>query len=314
MSTRQEIADSIWTEKFRPKDINDMIIPDELKKFFKEKVISGIIPNITLIGATPGGGKTSLAHAIVREMDADYIYINMSEAGGVDTFRTTIKSFATSMSLTGKPKVVICDEFDGVSLDGQRLFRGYVEAYFKTCRFILTGNYITNIIEPLREGRFQLFDFNFSSEEYVKEMKPKIVKRLCSILKFENVEFEIEAITTLVNKCYPNIRKMISTLQKFKEIKGVINSNVMNFVQVDEALYELILNRKFTDARSLIIKNAYDHDTVYRGFYDYLVPMLDKTKQAKAIIIIAEYMYKSNTAIDKEIQLAACLLELIGCL
>jgi len=304
----------LWVEKFRPTKIDDMILPADFKAFFKKTVESGEIPNMLLESSTPGSGKTSIAKAICAELDADYIYINVSSESGIDTLRTQIKQFASTKSFTRKPKIVIMDEADGATPQLQAGLRAFIEQFHASCRFILTCNYISKIIEPLREGRMMVFNFNMKDEKYVTEMKPKIKKRLEQILKFEKVEYDSEAINTIIDSHYPNMRKMICLLQKCASLHGSINSNIFKIDEVDDELYQLILAKKFTDARAYVTQHSYNYSELYGKLFEHLVPLLPKMVQGQNTITIAEYEYRTGFSTQPELQFAACILEIMSTL
>jgi DNA polymerase III delta prime subunit len=305
----------LFVEKFRPKSVTDMVLPATYKKFFKEITQKEQIPNLLLQSTTPGAGKSTIAKAICNDVDADYIYINISKDSGIDTLRSQIAGFASTKSFNGKPKIVILDEFDGATHQLQAGLRAFIEEFHEHCRFILTCNYANKIIEPLREGRIMEFNFNMKDKKTVTELRPKMIKHLANICKFEEIKYEEDALAKLVDISYPNMRRMIASLQKASIMFGQIDENILSISQVDTELYGLILERKFTAARTMIIENAYDHGEMYSSLYHNLVPMIeDKGAQAQVILIISDYQQKHTTAIDTEIPLAACLLEIVGAL
>jgi len=186
--SKKKAAKYLWVEKFRPESIKEMILPLKFKRFFNKVVKDGQLPNLLLASSTPGSGKTTLAKALCTEIDADFIYINISSESGIDTLRTTIREFASTKSFNRRPKVVILDEMDGASAQLQAGLRGFIEEFHSHCRFVMTCNYVSKIIQPLREGRIMEFDFNISDAKTAAEIKPKQVKRLQQICKFEGIE------------------------------------------------------------------------------------------------------------------------------
>ena len=302
----------LWVEAFRPQRIDDAILPNEFKTFFKGIVESGEIPNLLLESSTPGSGKTSVAKAICAELNADYIYINISSDGGIDTLRNTIKQFASTKSFTRKPKIVIMDEADGASPTLQKALRGFIEEFHSACRFILTCNYVSQIIPALREGRMMEFNFNMKDSRYVDEIKPKIKKRLIQILKFKNVEYDDDVITSLVDSHYPNMRKMICLLQKAASLNGKIDSRISKMGDVDDALFDLILAKKLTEARAFVTSHSYNYADLYGKMFEQLVPQLPKPVQGQAILYIAEYEHRTAFSTSPDLQFAACLLELMS--
>ena len=313
MATKK-YAPYLWVEKFRPTCTDDMILPTEFKTFFKGVIKSGEIPNLLLESSTPGSGKTSIAKAICSELKADYLYLNISSESGIDTLRTLIKQFASNKSLNKKPKIVIMDEFDYATPNLQAGLRAFIEQFHSTCRFILTCNYVAKIIPALREGRMMEFNFNMQDSKFVTDMKPKITKRLSQILDFEKIEYDIEAINNLVDLQYPNIRKMISLLQKCSKLNGKIDSDIFKLSEVDNEFYDLILAKKFTDARAYVVQHSYSYIDLYSKMLKEFVPLLPKPVQAQSILFLAEYEYRTAFSSDPSLQFAACILEIIGLL
>lgn len=300
---------SLWIEKYRPEKVEHMILPSQYRDFFNNVIKSGDVPNLLLYSNTPGTGKTTIAKAICNQMDLDYLYINSSKESGVDTLRTTITRFATNKSLSGKKKVVILDEFDGASVNIMQALRAFLEEYQNTCRFIITANYVNKIIEPLR-SRLQQFDFNVTNEAFRSELIPSISKRLKGILTKEKVEFDAETIDKLAEENFPDIRSMLSLLQKYSMMNGMIDKNLFSYSSVDDKLYELLIEKKFTAARQFVLDSGYNFDEMYPVLYREFVPRLALPKQAQAIMSIADWQFKSNFCADKEIPFAALLLEL----
>jgi len=305
----QSLRDKLWVEKFRGATIEDIVLPLSLKNFFKKIIEKKELPNLLLVSNSPGTGKSSVARALCNELDADVLHINTSKTG-IDVLRTNVEKFAHGKSLSGSQKVVIFEEFDGATIALQEALRADIEQY-TSCRFILTANYITKIIQPLR-SRMQEVQFNFTDIKAKNEMCPKIVKRLCNILKFEGVEYKQETIEKLVNTLYPDIRKMIQILQQYSTEFGVITDDIFTYQDIDDEFFDFLLNKQLTKARKYLIDRNLNPEEVYRKLFDKFVPKLDKTKQAQAIILIAQYGYQNAFTVDKEINLCALLLELIG--
>ena len=309
---KKEMSKFLWAEKYRPQSVRDMVLPEKFKKFFEDCVSKKQIPNLLLYSTSPGSGKTSIAKAICSDLNADYIYINISEDSGIDTLRSTIRNFASTKSAFGGTKIVILDEFDFAGPNLQAGLRGAVEEFHKQCRFIITCNYISKIIPALRQGRFMEFDFSMTDKETTEEMIPKHLKRFESLLKFEKVEYDKDVLKEIVTKNYPNMRKTIALLQQQSAMYGMIGPNSLKSNKVSSELYDFILRGDFTEARKFIIESAYDPDELYPALYREFVPMLNKKHQAQTIITLAQYQNMSVSAIDKELNLAACILEIIG--
>jgi replication factor C small subunit len=254
----------IWMEKYRPRSVNDMLLPIKLKKYFQKAItIDKQISNIILYSTNPGSGKTSIAHAICQDLKADYLYYNTSKDNSIDILRNNITKFAVSKSLDGTQKIVILDELGNHAISGlQDGLRADLELFHNTCRFIITTNYINRIIDPLK-SRCEVIDFNFTDKETVDEMKPKITKRLKLILGNEKISFDDEIIDKIVNKYYPDIRYMIKILQQYSKENDRIDINILKYESVDAELYDMILNKKFTNARKYIIERNCNIDGLY---------------------------------------------------
>ena len=301
----------LWTEFYRPESVKNILLPQAYKNFFKGVVESKNLPNLLLYSSTPGVGKTTLAKALCKDLNMDYIYINTSAENGIDTLRSIISKFATVKSLAGGLKAIILDEFDGATPALQQGLRAAIEEHHKTCRFIFTANYITKIINPLR-SRCQEFDFNMMETEIVEEMKPKIFERLKGVLQLEEISFSEETIKQMVDTFYPDIRKMLGLLQQYSRMSnGKIDDNIFNVDVIDQEFFDLIFAHKLTAARNFLIQRSFNYDEVFRSFFDNLVPRLEKRFQAKAIVLINDYQYKNAFVVDKEINCTAMMVELM---
>jgi DNA polymerase III delta prime subunit len=310
-NTSKKLNNYLMTEKYRPPSVRSMILPEAYRTYFNKIVDTKNIPNLLLYSSNPGSGKTSIAKALCKDINARFLYINISTDSGINTLRTTIERFATNKSIDGRQKVIILDEFDGASYQLQKGMKGFVEQFHKNCRFVFTTNFINKIIEPLREGRTQLFNFDMMKEEYSKEMKPKIKDRLLAILDKEEIDYEDRIVNKLIDNCYPNIRKMISSIQKCNNMYGKLNESVLTNDTKDEDFINLILSKKINQSRKYFLENGYSFDEIYVRLYKELVPMLEPKYQAEAIILIAEYMDRHTRAIDPEITFMALLAEIM---
>jgi DNA polymerase III delta prime subunit len=310
--SKKQLSYTLFTEKFRPENVSGILMPNIYKTFFNKLVEEKEVPSLLLYSSYPGSGKTSLAKALVEDIDADFLYINMSEDSGIDTIRNDARRFASGKSLNKKKKIIICDELDGANINtSQKALRGFLEEFHNNCRIIATCNYVNKIIPALR-SRFQEFDFNMNTQEFRKEMIPKVISRICGLMKLERIEFDPEAIKMLVEEKYPDIRKIYNILQQYSKMCGMIDKNILNFVSVDEQLYQLILNKKFTSSRQYILDNGYNFDDLFTDFYTNLVPKVDdKIKQCQMIISIGEWQYKAALSLNKEIAFMAMLVELM---
>ena len=305
-------TDFLWVEQYRPKTIDDCILPTSLKTLFSSFIKKGELTNLLLSG-TPGIGKTTVAKAICEEMNCDWIMINASEEGGIDVLRDKIKNFDSTVSLSGGKKVVILDEADYLNPQStQPALRGFIEEFHKNCRFILTCNFKNRIIEPLH-SRFSNIEFRINPKD-----KPKLASQLFSratyILKEQNVDFEEEVLAELIKKHFPDFRKLINELQRYS-VSGTIDAGILVNVS-DENLKTLVTHLKgkeFSDMRKWVVNNL-DNDPVkiFRKIYDNMYDSLQPETIPHAVLIIADYQYKSAFVADQEINLVACLTELMS--
>ena len=305
-------TDFLWVEQYRPKTIDDCILPDSLKSLFSAFIKKGEISNM-LFSGTAGIGKTTVAKALCEQMNCDWIMINGSEEGGIDVLRNKIKNFASTVSLSGGKKVVILDEADYLNPQStQPALRGFVEEFHKNCRFILTCNFKNRIIEPLH-SRFSNIEFKVNPKD-----KPKLASRLFEravyILKEQNVSYDDKVLVELITKHFPDFRKLINELQRYS-VSGSIDAGILVNVS-DENLKTLVTHLKgkaFSDMRKWVVNNL-DNDPVkiFRKIYDTLYINLEPSTIPHAVLIIADYQYKSAFVADQEINLVACLTELMS--
>ena len=305
-------TDFLWVEQYRPKTIDDCILPDSLKSLFSAFIKKGEISNM-LFSGTAGIGKTTVAKALCNQMNCDWIMINGSEEGGIDVLRNKIKNFASTVSLSGGKKVVILDEADYLNPQStQPALRGFVEEFHKNCRFILTCNFKNRIIEPLH-SRFSNIEFKVNPKD-----KPKLASRLFEraiyILKEQNVSYEDKVLVELITKHFPDFRKLINELQRYS-VSGSIDAGILVNVS-DENLKTLVTHLKgkaFSDMRKWVVNNL-DNDPVkiFRKIYDNMYDSLQPETIPHAVLIIADYQYKSAFVADQEINLVACLTELMS--
>ena len=305
-------TDFLWVEEYRPKTIDDCILPQSLKTLFTSFVQKGELSNLLLSG-TPGIGKTTVAKALCEQLNCDWIMINGSEEGGIDVLRNKIKNFASTVSLSGGKKVVILDEADYLNPQStQPALRGFVEEFHKNCRFILTCNFKNRIIEPLH-SRFSNIEFKVNPKD-----KPKLASRLFEravfILKEQNINYEDKVLVELIKKHFPDFRKLINELQRYS-VSGTIDAGILVNVS-DENLKTLIShlkNKEFSDMRKWVVNNL-DNDPVriFRKMYDTLYSNLEPSTIPHAVLIIADYQYKSAFVADQEINLVACLIEIMA--
>jgi len=305
-------TDFLWVEEYRPKTIDDCILPQSLKTLFQSFIDKGEISNM-LFSGTPGVGKTTVAKALCEQMNCDWIMINGSEEGGIDVLRNKIKNFASTVSLSGGKKVVILDEADYLNPQStQPALRGFVEEFHKNCRFILTCNFKNRIIEPLH-SRFSNIEFRINNKDKPK-LASQLMDRAIYILKEQNIEYEDKALVGLITKHFPDFRKLINELQRYS-VSGAIDAGVLVNIS-DENLKTLtahLKGKEFGDMRKWVVNNL-DNDPVkiFRKIYDSLNTSLQPETIPHAILIIADYQYKSAFVADQEINLVACLTEIMS--
>lgn len=308
----KEIAHSLWVEKYRAKNTKGVILTTKTRRLVNKIVESGTLPNLLFYSVKPGVGKTSLARAILADMEIDdYIYVNASENANMDFLRNDISDFAKTWSITGKPKVVILDDMGSTNHLFQEALKVFSEQYSKSCRFIMTTNNLSKIIEPLK-SRFTLVDFNYENKDIKEELVPKIKKLLIGILKTEKVEYSDVGLDQLIDKSYPDVRNMVKSIQIEYLESGFVTENVVKFATVDSEFYNYILDRKYTSARRYVIENNLPIAEVYSKLFREFVPLVPKDKQPAVIITIGEYADKHTRSFDPEIPLACCLIQIIG--
>jgi DNA polymerase III delta prime subunit len=306
-------SEFLFCEKYRPQVIDDCILPDDTKKTFKEFVEKGEIPNLLLAGP-PGIGKTTIAKALCNELGADFYVINGSDEGRfLDTVRNQAKNFASTVSLTGssKHKVIIIDEADNTGNDVQLLLRANIEAFYNNCRFIFTCNYKNKIIEPLH-SRCAVIDFTIKGKQKT-QLAAAFFKRLQTILKLENIEYDEKVIIELVTKHFPDFRRVLNECQRYST-GGQIDAGILASFS-DISVNELIKNLKdknFTEVRKWVISNLdNDSSAILRKVYDALYDSLVPASIPAAVLIIAKYQYQIAFVADQEINLLAALTELM---
>ena len=305
-------TDFLWVEEYRPKTIDDCILPASLKTLFQSFIDKGEISNMLFAG-TPGVGKTTVAKALCEQMNCDWIMINGSEEGGIDVLRNKIKNFASTVSLSGGKKVVILDEADYLNPQStQPALRGFVEEFHKNCRFILTCNFKNRIIEPLH-SRFSNIEFRINNKDKPK-LAAQLFERARFILAEQDIAYERAVIAELVNKHFPDNRKLINELQRYS-VAGTIDAGVLVNIS-DENLKSLtghLKGKEFGEMRKWVVNNL-DNDPVkiFRKIYDSLYTTLEPATIPHAVLIIADYQYKSAFVADQEINLVACLTELMS--
>lgn len=301
----------LWSERFRPKTVADTILPAALKGTFQEFVDKRCVPNLLLSGG-PGVGKTTVARAMLEEIGADYIIINGSMNGNIDTLRNDIMQFASTVSFQGGRKYVILDEADYLNANStQPALRNFMEEFSNNCGFILTCNYKNRIIEPLH-SRCSVIDFVISKQEKVSVGK-LFFDRVKNILTQENITFDKAAVAELVTRHYPDWRRVINELQRYSAT-GSIDSGILSNTG-DTSIKELINHLKgksFTEMRKWVAENSdTDSTSLFRKLYDYSSSFLETRSIPQLVLLLADYQYKAAFVADHEINIVACFTEIM---
>ena len=307
------MSDFIWVEKYRPKKIEECILPENIKKTFRDFLNTGEIPNMLLAGP-PGVGKTTVAKALCNELGADYYVINGSDEGRfLDTVRNNAKNFASTVSLSSeaKHKVIIIDEADNTGNDVQLLLRAFIEEFANNCRFIFTCNYKNKILEPLH-SRCAVVEFGIKGKEKA-QIASQFFKRLNDILEKERIEADKRVLAELINKHFPDWRRVLNECQRYS-VGGKIDSGILaSFTDIN--VNDVIKNLKeknFPEVRKWVNSNLDNDSTVLlRRVYDALYEVLDGPSIAAAVLIVSKYQYQAAFVADQEINLLAALTEIM---
>jgi DNA polymerase III delta prime subunit len=305
--------DFLWVEAYRPKTVSETILPVELKKTFQQFVDQKNVPNLLLSGRA-GVGKTTIAKAMLNEIGADYITINGSMNGNIDTLRVEIANFASSISFSGGRKYVILDEADYLNPNStQPALRNFMEEFSNNCGFILTCNFKNRIIEPLH-SRCSVVEFNIAKADKPK-MAAQFFKRTLEILDNEGVEYDQQAIAEVIQLYFPDWRRTLNELQRYAST-GRIDSGILSSKTDDNinTLINFMKTRNFTEVRKWVAENSdIDSNILYRQLYDILPTKLKSTTSiAGAIIVLAEYQYKEAFVANSEINRVAALATLMA--
>lgn len=301
----------LWVEKYRPRTISDCILPSDLKQTFEQFITQGNVPNLLLAGK-PGVGKTTVARALLEQLKADYMVINGSMNGNIDTLRVEIKNFASSVSLMGGRKYVILDEADYLNANStQPALRNFMEEFSRNCGFILTCNYKNRIIEPL-QSRCGVIDFKISGKD-----APKLAKqfhmRVAKILEMEGVAFDNAVVAQLISKHFPDWRRILNELQRYG-VNGKIDAGILSRLD-DIGIATLVDDMKaknYSNVRKWVGENSdVDCNVLFRKFYDEAAAMFKPQSVPQLVLILADYQYKAAFVADPEINLAACMAEIM---
>jgi len=301
----------LWVEKYRPKTIEDCVLPANLKKTFQQFVNDGNIPNLLLSGRA-GVGKTTVAKAMLNELDCDSVIINGSLHGNIDTLRNDIMSFASTVSLTGGRKYVILDEADYLNpTSTQPALRNFMEEFSINCGFILTCNFKNRIIDPLH-SRCSVVEFKIDNKDKPK-LASEFYRRTIDILCAEGVTFDEKVLASLITKYFPDWRRVLNELQRYSAT-GKIDSGILTSFS-DESFKDLVKHMKaksFSDVRRWVGENSdVDQTSMFRKFYDYASEVIATASVPQLVLILAEYQYKAAFVADQEINMAACFTEVM---
>ena len=300
----------LWVEKYRPAKVEDCILPDAIKSTFQEYVNRKEIPNLLLSG-TAGVGKTTIAKALCEEVGCDYIVINGSDESGIDVLRNKIKNYASSVSLMGGRKVVILDEADYLNPNStQPALRGAIEEFSSNCSFIFTCNYKNRIIDPIH-SRCTVVDFKINGQK--AKMAAQFFKRVEWILEQEGVEYDKEVVAAVITKHFPDNRRILNELQRYS-VSGRIDKGILSSV-ADIQLNDLVRSlstKDFASARKWVTNNLDNDPTrIFRSLYDNLQESLKPNSVPQLVLILAKYQYQTAFVADPEINLVACLTEIM---
>lgn len=300
----------LWVEKFRPSKVADCILPERITKFVQDMINKGEIQNLMLTGSA-GTGKTTLARALCEELDMDCLLINCSENGNIDTLRTTIRGFASTVSLMGGLKCVILDEADGLTNVTQQALRAFIEEFSDNCRFIFTANYANKLIEPLMSRTIQI-DMSLKTDEKVQVIR-KFDARVKAILEMENVTYDKTVLAQLIMKYFPDFRKTLNELQKLT-MSGTLDASSMASVSgsIAKEIYAMLKNKKFSEMRKWVGENPdNDFQILSRLLWNKVDEFVSPDSIPQMLLHVNTYQINDTNVIDKEINLMAFLTELM---
>lgn len=305
------LEEFLWVEKYRPKTVADTILPDELKKTFQQFVDQKNIPNLILAG-TAGVGKTTIAKAMCEQLDCDYIVVNGSMNGNIDTLRNDISQFASSVSLSGGRKIVILDEADYLNPQStQPALRNFMEEFSANCGFILTCNFVDRIIEPLH-SRCSVVKFKIPKSE-LPALAKQFMQRVCGILEAESIPYEKAVVAEVIKSHFPDWRRVINELQRYSATGGIDSGILRNFS--DTALTKLtgyMKDKNFTAVRKWAAETDIEPTDFFRAFFDKAEDYIEKGSIPQLVLHLSKYQYQNAFAADPEINLVACLTEIMA--
>lgn len=301
-----------WVEKYRPQSVKDCILPKQVRNLGLGIVSSGEMPNLLLCG-TAGTGKTALSRSLCNDLSLDYIFINASRERGIDEVRNKITTFASSMSFNGKRKVVILDEADQLTHDAQLALRAAIEEFAKNCSFILTCNYVNRLFEPLH-SRCVVVDFKISPDEK-KDILKEMYIRSCLILDQESIQYDKKVLLQFLSKYFPDFRRTINELQGYSKISNNVDIGILSRgsnIDIDE-LFRYIQIKSFNKIREwCVLNSSNDVNLIYRKLYNEGLEHVKNESKCEFIEIVYRHLYQSASVPDKELNLFACMLSILG--
>lgn len=305
------MSEFLWVEKYRPRKVADCILPDRIKSVFQNYVDTKSIPNLMLTGSA-GVGKTTVALAMCEEIGVNNLFINSSEERGIDMLRTKIKGYASTISLTGGRKVIILDEADYLTPEAQAGLRGAIEEFSENCTFIFTCNFKSRLIDALH-SRCSVIDFSLQAEEKPK-MALQLFKRLENVLKQEGVEYDKAVLQQIVGKFFPDYRRTLNELQRYSS-HGALDAGVLAQISDVRKIADLVGYLKegnFAEMRKWVVANSdIEPARIFRRIYDSLYDYFKPESIPQAIVILAKYQYQAAFVADQEVNLVACLTEMM---
>jgi len=305
------LEEFLWVEKYRPKTVEETILPVELKAVFQQFVDQKNIPNLILSGSA-GVGKTTIARAMLEQLECDYIVINGSMNGNIDTLRNEILNFASTVSLQGGRKYVILDEADYLNANStQPALRNFMEEFSRNCGFILTCNFKNRIIEPLH-SRCSVVDFKIGKKDMAK-LAMQFMKRVNIILETESIKYDKAVVAQVIQKHFPDWRRVLNELQRYAATGSIDSGILANMQEISiKELVDLLRDKNFTEIRKWVASNIdLDQNEIYRKLYEQASNFLEATGVAQLVLIVAKYQYQAAFSANPEINLVACLTEIM---